>query len=256
MRFIVIAAALLAAALSYLVFRAAARSMQNARRYPAYAMQRRYKTAALRQFIAAGLLFLFALFIPAYGTPVVYFFSPPSPTPSPSPTAAPLVVAIPPTETSLPAETTTPLPPGAPTATVTPFIPVAIEAMFKGLVTPNPEAVFTEIQFSTKFDGVNPIDPQKSFRPPIQTIYGGFDYNNLIPETQWTALWYRDGNLVCYETKPWDGGTGGIGGYTECANPFGGWQPGNYEVQIFMGYELKKIGRFVVLPNPTPTAKP
>jgi hypothetical protein len=90
-------------------------------------------------------------------------------------------------------------------------------------------------------------------------MYGGFDYNNLIPGVQWTALWYHDGQLICYETKPWDGGTGGIGGYTECSNPIGGWKAGEYEVQIFMGYEWMVIGRFIVLgtdPAAAPTGTP
>ncbi|MCB0833210.1 MAG: hypothetical protein KDC45_07090, partial [Bacteroidetes bacterium] len=70
------------------------------------------------------------------------------------------------------------------------------------------------------------------------------------------ALWYRNGELVCYETEPWREawGTGGIGGYTSCSSPLGGWQAGNYEVQIFMGYEWKVVGRFTVLENLTPTA--
>ncbi len=118
-------------------------------------------------------------------------------------------------------------------------------SLFQGVVTPNPDAVFTPLQFSTQFDGVNPIDPKTVFELPIQTMYGGFDYNNLIPGVQWTALWYHDRKLICYETQPWDGGTGGIGGYTECANPIGGWLPGEYEVQIFMGYDWKVVGRFI-----------
>ena len=143
--------------------------------------------------------------------------------------------------------------------TLTPFLPVAIEALFSGPVTPNPEAVFSAIQFSTEFDGLNPIDPKTVFELPVQTMYGGFDYNNTIPGVQWTALWYRDNQLVCYETNPWNGGTGGIGGYTECDDPIGGWQPGTYEVQIFMGYEWKVVGRFIVLgelATPTPTSTP
>jgi hypothetical protein len=137
-----------------------------------------------------------------------------------------------------------------PTLTLTPFLPVAIEALFQGEVTPNPDAVFTAIQFSTEFDGLNPIDPKTVFELPIQTMYGGFDYDKIIPGAQWTALWYHDGKLICYETQPWGGGTGGIGGYTECTDPIGGWQPGEYEVQIFMGYEWKVIGRFRVIESP------
>jgi len=91
-------------------------------------------------------------------------------------------------------------------------------------------------------------------------MYGGFDYNNTIPGVQWTALWYRDGKLMCHQTESWkeEWSTGGYGGYTECADPIGGWQPGQYEVQIFMGYEWEVIGRFIVIdsPNGTPTFTP
>ncbi|GAB4540809.1 MAG: hypothetical protein Fur002_08160 [Anaerolineales bacterium] len=118
--------------------------------------------------------------------------------------------------------------------------------MFQGATTPNPDAVFTQLQFSTQFENGEAVEPRSAFELPIDTMYAGFDYNNTIPDTQWTALWYRDGKLICFETKPWDGGTGGIGGYTECSAPVGGWLPGNYEVQIFMGYDVARVGRFVV----------
>ncbi len=156
----------------------------------------------------------------------------------------------------MPSQTFTPSVSDTPTLTLTPFLPVAIEALFEGQVTPNPDAVFTAIRFSTKFDGLNPVDPKTVFELPIESMYGGFDYNNTVPGAQWTALWYRNGELVCFETKPWDGGTGGIGGYTECSEPLDGWQAGSYEVQIFMGYEWKVVGRFIVLDNlitPSPT---
>jgi len=108
------------------------------------------------------------------------------------------------------------------------------------------------------FNNGEAIDPKTVFELPIQTMYGGFDYDKIIPGVQWTALWYHDGQLVCYETNPWNGGTGGIGGYTECTDPIGGWQPGQYEVQIFMGYEWESIGRFIVIESPdaTPTFTP
>lgn len=157
-----------------------------------------------------------------------------------------------------PTQTLTPLVSNTPTLTPTPFLPVAIEALFAGPVTPNPDSIFTAVQFSTEFDGVNAVDPKTVFELPLQTLYGGFDYNNTLPGVQWTALWYRDGELVCYETEPWrdEWGTGGIGGYTSCTSPLGGWQAGQYEVQIFMGYEWKVVGRFVVMENLTPVVTP
>jgi type VI secretion system secreted protein VgrG len=178
---------------------------------------------------------------------MAYVYFPPSPTPSMTPTITPTpTITLTPTITVPPTMTLTPSVSDTPTPTLTPFLPVAIESLFQGEVTPNPDAVFTSIQFSTTFDGTNPIDPKSVFNLPIKTMYGGFDYNNIIPGVQWTALWYHDGKLICYETKPWDGGTGGIGGYTECSDPVGGWSAGQYEVQIFMGYEWKVIGRFIV----------
>ena len=167
-------------------------------------------------------------------------------------------ITLTPSLTLVPSQTLTPSVSDTPTLTTTPFIPVAIESLFQGQVTPNPDADFTSVQFSTEFDGLNPVDPKTVFELPIQTMYGGFDYNNTIPGVQWTALWFRDGKLTtCYETKPWDGGTGGIGGFTECTNPDGGWLPGSYEVQMFMAYDWKGGGRFVVLDNlSTPTSTP
>jgi type VI secretion system secreted protein VgrG len=251
----VIVAAVLAAIVSFFIFRAAVHSMQSARKYSFYKAHRQYNAAALRLLILSILMFGFAVWLPFYGTPVVYTYYPPSPTPSLTPTITPTgTITSTPTVTSIPTMTGTPSVTDTPTMTVTPFIPIAVEAQFKGVLTPNPEALFTEIQFSTKFDGINPIDPATSFNLPITTMYGGFDYNNTVPDTQWTALWYRNGELIYYETKPWDGGTGGIGGHTDCSNPVGGWIPGNYEVQIFMGYEWKKVGRFIIIGDTTPTA--
>jgi hypothetical protein len=215
---------------------------------------------AVRLFLFALFLFGCAFWLPFYGEPFIYVYYPPSPTPSLTPTITPTPTISPvPTITLTPTITNTPSTTDTPTLTTTPFIPLAVEALFGGAVTPNPEAVFTAIQFSTKFDKGEPVDPKTVFELPIGTMYGGFDYNNTIPGVQWTALWYRNGEFIHYETKPWDGGTGGIGGYTECTNPTGGWLPGSYEVQIFMGYEWKVVGRFVILgelPTPTPTFPP
>jgi len=250
----VIVAAILVAIAAVFVVRASIRSMQSARQFSFYKAHKQRNASALRLFIFALLLFGCAALIPIYGEPLLYAYYPPSPTPSLTPTITltPTLTLIP-TVTGTPIITNTSSVTGTPTLTTTPFVPNAVEALFTGILTPNPESVFTEIQFSTKFDKGEAINPKTSFKLPITTMYGGFDYNFTIPDTQWTALWYRDGKLISFETKPWDGGTGGIGGYTECSNPDGGWQVGNYEVQIFMVHELRKVGHFVVLGNETAT---
>jgi hypothetical protein len=75
---------------------------------------------------------------------------------------------------------------------------------------------------------------------------------------QWSALWYREGELVYYETAPWEGGTGGYG-YTDWAPDSDQWLAGMYEVQIFIGSEWMVSGYFTVIgepPTPTITLTP
>jgi len=248
----IISASVLIIIAAFFAIRAAIRIMQTARKLSFYSLRRMHNANAWRLFFFALFLIGSAIWLPIYGEPMAYVYFPPSPTPSMTPTITPTpTITLTPTITVLPTMTLTPSVSDTPTPTLTPFLPVAIESLFQGEVTPNPDAVFTSIQFSTTFDGTNPIDPKSVFNLPIKTMYGGFDYNNIIPGVQWTALWYHDGKLICYETKPWDGGTGGIGGYTECSDPVGGWTAGQYEVQIFIGYEWKVIGRFIVNGAPT-----
>jgi type VI secretion system secreted protein VgrG len=243
----IIAASILVIVAAIFVIRAAFRVWRTARKLSFYSLRRMHNANIWWLLFLALCLFACAFWLPFYGEPMVYDYFPPSLTPSLTPTITSTpTITLTPTATVPPTLTLTPSVSSTPTLTLTPFLPLAIEALFQGEVTPNPDAVFTAIQFSTKFDGTNPIDPKTVFDLPIQTMYGGFDYNNTIPGAQWTALWYHDGKLVCYETKPWDGGTGGIGGYTECSDPIGGWLPGEYEVQIFMGYEWMRVNRFIV----------
>ena len=98
-------------------------------------------------------------------------------------------------------------------------------------------------------------DPGQEFVNPIDILYGAFTYDFLIDGARWTAIWYRGDDVVCVESKPWDGGTGGYG-YTEC-EPRSSWQSGEYEVQMFLAEEWKTSTRFSVLADPnTPTVEP
>ena len=75
---------------------------------------------------------------------------------------------------------------------------------------------------------------------------------------QWTAIWYRDGKLVNFETKPWDGGTGGIG-YSDWNPEPEEWLPGTYTVVLFVGLDRQTSGQFIVNgdpPTPLPTLSP
>ena len=72
-----------------------------------------------------------------------------------------------------------------------------------------------------------------------------FTYDQMTPDAQWTALWYRDGKLVHYETIPWDGQVGGYG-FTDWEAPAWEFLPGTYQVQIFVGLEWKVVGEFLL----------
>ncbi len=257
----IIALSILIIVAAVFAIRAALRMMQSARKLSFYSLRRMRNRNALQLFFFALFLFSCAFWLPFYGEPIVYVYFPPSLTPSVTPTITMTpTITLTPTVTVPPTLTLTPSVSETPTQTGTPFIPVALESQFAGQVTPNPDALFSALQFSTEFQNNEAVDPRTVFELPIQTIYGGFDYANIIPGAQWTVLWYRDGQLVDFDTEPWkeEWSTGGTGGFVESAGPSGGWTAGSYEVQMFMGYDIKKNGRFIVIDSPdgTPTSTP
>ena len=188
--------------------------------------------------------------------PVVYHYFPPSPTVTLTATAS-----IIPTTTLTPTITNTPSITMTPMFTPIPVMPAAISSGFTSSTTPNPEAVFSKLSFSRKLSAeIMPLDPQESFRNPIITLYGSFSYDQMVRGSQWTALWFRDGELIDFESLPWNGASGGYG-FTETKLLPEEWLPGKYEVQIFVGETWKTSGNFEVTgdpytPTPTPTITP
>jgi hypothetical protein len=109
-------------------------------------------------------------------------------------------------------------------------VPAPIVALFRSSVTPNPGIVFSSLEFTTAGGGYPASSPNTVFQNPVAHMYGIFTYDGMLPGVQWTALWLREGELVSYETYPWDGGTGGAY-FTEWNPPPDQW----------------------VVPSPTPT---
>ena len=111
------------------------------------------------------------------------------------------------------------------------------------------------LQFAQSIDNnYQPINPTTQFTNPLRRMYAIFSYDKMTPGVQWTALWFRDGELVHYEFKPWDGELGGYG-YTDWEPSPDKWLPGDYQVVIFVGTEWKVVGTFTVEGQP-PTASP
>jgi hypothetical protein len=188
----------------------------------------------------------FAIF-PVTPTPVATLTPSVSPTPSLSPT-----ITFTPSQTPTLQFSLTPSP------SPIPQLPPSIEAQFTSQVTPNPDAVFSPLTFSRgiNFQTYLAVDAGTVFTNPVGGIYATFSYDGMLPDSQWTAIWYRAGELVHFETKPWDGGTGGYG-YAEWIPDAEEWLPASYQVQIFVGNQVKVVGVFDVAGDPaTSTATP
>jgi hypothetical protein len=199
-------------------------------------------------FMSVG-LGVVALALNRFAEPAIYQVFPPSPTVTQTPT-----ITMTPTITLTATVTMTPTITNTPSVTNTPFMPPEIAAKFESSVTPNPDSVFSPVSFALEIKDNMPVDPATEFANPIQALYGTFTYDKMKSGSQWSALWYRGSELICYETMPWDGSTGGYG-TTRCNAPQGGWQPGQYEVQIYVGMEWISSGQFSVT-GKAPTLRP
>jgi hypothetical protein len=245
----------LAVLFALLFFRVGIRAIQSARKLTFYRLREKRMSSGWRMLIAGLLLLLIGAWLGRFGEPIAYRYFPPSPTPSLTPTITLIpTITLSPTITLTPTITDTPSVTDTPTITPTPFIPPAIEALFNSDVTPNPDAVFSPLQFSTVYENFECVAPSTTFVNPIREMWACFSYNNMSPGVQWTALWYYGNELVHYETLPWDGTTGGLG-YSQWAPPPDMWKPGTYTVQLFVGLEFRGSGKFRVTGEP-PTAVP
>jgi hypothetical protein len=207
-------------------------SIRNAKQLPFFRMRRNRMMNGWRMLFAAAFFILVAVLLNGQLEPFVYRFFPPTAT-----------VTL------------------TPTITLTPFMPADVQERFSSTTTPAPGAVFSTLTFTDGLDALyRPLELGTVFANPIDHMYAVFSYDGMTPKAQWTALWYRNGELVYYETKPWDGETGGLG-YTDWQPQPEEWQPGTYEVQIFVGNDWKVSGFFEVTgeaptaaPSQTPTA--
>ena len=230
------------------------RRIRKGRKTGYYRLRRKMVASGVWMLALAPALAILAYLVARFAEPIAYTYFPPSPTPRPTQTISltPTISLIP-TITEIPSITPTPAISHTPTITPTPFMPDVIAIQFSGTVTPNPAAVFSPIQFSRTISNFQPVDARTVFENPVGRIFATFSYDGMDDGTQWTALWYRDGNLVYYETEPWQGGTGGYA-YSSWNPPAEEWLPGIYQVIMFIGMEWKVLGEFRVIGDPpTPT---
>lgn len=187
-----------------------------------------------------------------------------SPTVTPTFTASPtLIVFASPTSSPTPSRTFTPTttPTRPPTATP-PFIP-----------TPTPKAKLPEFALSPlpsavpagedayiklitlameKGEDGGPVEPGSEFPAGKHYVYLFFQYDGMEEGVMTTFAWYRDGEYLerCSDTWLWDmvegrdwGKSGRMSYY---CNPAGGWEPGMYEIHVFIEDQLQGIAEFVI----------
>ena len=231
------------------------RNIRNGQRLMYFRKRREMIVRGWRMILVAVFMVGAAFFLNQYAEPVAYQLFPPSPSPTLT-----FTITLTPTISMTPTITLTPTITHTPEISPTPILPSGILAEFTSEITPNPNSVFSPILFSTRMDEETrqPISPAETFNNPVGKLIGTYSYNNMLAGAQWTVIWYRlaDGEVICYETVPWAGSTGGYG-YVECEPISTAWQPGEYEVQMFIGDVWLVSGRFNVAGDPpTPTATP
>ena len=230
----------------------AVRAFREASRLRFFLKKREILSRAWRMAFFAVLTIAAGFLVNRFAEPVTYQVFEPSPTITLTPTVTQTAtVTLSPTPTQTHTLTITP------EFTYTPVMPVVISDDFSSQITPDPEARFSPLEFSRRLNGnLQPVDPSEIFDQPNETIYGAFSYANMTVGAQWTSLWFRDGELLAYETLEWNGASGGYG-FADLTLPAEEWLPGDYEVQIFVGETWKASGIYTVEGEPPePTATP
>lgn len=153
-----------------------------------------------------------------------------------------------------PTETPSPVEISAIEAVPAPSLPSDITDSFRSLITPDAEVKISSFSFATNLMDTPPASQTVVFQNPVEKIYAVYSYARMLPGTQWTILWYFNGQLVHYETSTWRNADTGVG-FAIWERPAYEWLPGQYEALIYIGTELKARGAFTVQGNPpTPPA--
>jgi hypothetical protein len=245
----IITAFVLAVIGAFFSFIAGVNSIRSAARLQFFRKRRDRMVRGWRFILISVILALVAFVVTRFVEPVLYTVYPPTATITTTPT-----ITETPTLTLTLTISVTPTITRTPSVTNTPSLPVSVLTGFQSTVIPAPEAILSQLQFAQKLDENNlPVDPATTFGIPVGHLYGTFSFDKMKNGAQFSALWYRNNELAYFESFPWNGGTGGYG-YTDWNPKPEEWLPGNYEVQIFIGTDWVRTGRFTVSASgPTPS---
>ncbi|MDY6877314.1 MAG: hypothetical protein SWK90_14070 [Chloroflexota bacterium] len=220
----------------------------KARRASYYVMRREALTRAMRWMLTMLILQALAvawLVVPPRLAAVLF-------TPTPAPTARPTSTS---TVTSTPRPTRTPTitPTRRPTATP-PLIPTPTLAVPPPDValTPLPSAVPARedalITFITlaadRDDNGQPVGMGTEFPPGDHRVYLFVSYEGMANGVAWTLALYREGEFMDGTTQLWEWGERGQT-YLYYKPPEG-YEPGTYEMHVFIETRLQGVAQFVI----------
>jgi hypothetical protein len=246
---LILAGALVAVAL--LVVAAGVLLLRRAPRQSFFLIRQQTAAAGWRLLVVAFAILALAGTVRLFGAPVVFQLITPTPslTLTPSITLTPTITFTP-SRTPLPTITLTASKTFTPTPSPTPFVPFNIQQQFTSNVPPNPNLRIGPLTFAQAItQDLQPVSPKTSFQNPIQRIYILYPYENVNDGVEWTVIWYMDGALFAWESKPWYGGPEGIGvsSWSMAPNYF---PHAAFEVQIFVGGQWQQSGYFWITGDP------
>lgn len=209
---------------------------------------------------------LFALRLSAQGAA-----APPAPTPTATarPTVLPLSPVLTPLPTATPTGEPTATPPFIPTATP-PFIPTPTPtptssyplpadavAALPGSLPAGANAQMTFVAFATEEQNGLPVNPSRQFALGDDRVYFFFTYQGMQRGVTWTYRWCHDGACPDGLTCQWGVEQGECPTIARSAGstylyyrPPGGYQPGNYEVRVWIEDRLQIAAPFTIVAAP------
>lgn len=230
------------------------REFLRSRRAKYYAVRQSALRRAAR--FALVSLLLVALGAALFGAPSLLPQIIQTPTPTPTATAQPS-----PSPSPSPRPSPTPTPTRRPTATA-PLIPTATPEVLlpESALSPLPSAVpageDAEIELLALATGEDeegrPLEPGSEFPPGDHRMYLFFQYEGMEDGVMTTFAWYREGEFIegCSDTWLWgmveDRHWGESGKISYFCEPAGGWEPGQYEIHVFIEDRLQGIAQFVI----------
>jgi hypothetical protein len=228
----------------------------KARRAPIYATRQNAYKEARRWMSALLVLLVLALVLLVVPPPVAALLVRPTPVPTATPTAAPTCTATPcptGTPTATPTRRPTATPPTIPTLTPSLSPPETVLTPLPSAMPARENAHIAIITLAAGEDeNGDPVDPGSEFPPGQQRVYLFFTYEGMRTGTQTTFAWYKGEEFIEFCSDTWLWGTvegrqwGWRGRTSYRCRPPEGWEPGTYEIRVFIETQLQGVAQFVV----------